>query len=79
VALLAIAGGAFAGESNKDTRADATEAVRHIDFTAVDVTATRDAPHIKWIRVNPKVTFNPLIRPRATWTAEMKASLDEVK
>ena len=55
--------------------ADRTE----IDFETVDVRAGIVGPDGKIVRERPKAKFNPLIRVRDDFRAEMNASIDAVK
>jgi len=50
-----------------------------IDFEGVDVTGELVKPQGQLLLDRKKASFNPLIRLREDFNAEMKQSLDEVK
>ena len=53
--------------------------VTEVDFDGVDVNATVDRPELSYVTDRPETTFNPLLRLRRNFTAEMNASVLEVR
>ena len=50
-----------------------------IDFEGVDVTGELVKPQGQLLLDRRKANFNPLIKLREDWNAEMKDSVDEIK
>lgn len=71
---------AFAQDSTDDSgRVIKYKARTEIDFEGVDVTGELVKPQGTLLLDRKKANFNPLIRLREDFNAEMKASIDEVK
>ena len=81
LATLALAAPAFAQD---DVDAETGQKIKYkerteIDFEEVDVSGELIKPEGQLLIERKKASFNPLIRFRENWDAEMKQSIDEVK
>lgn len=75
-----------AAATAQDTLTDVPEEVEvryqretHVDFETVNVGGTLVAPSVTWLEESQRKGFQPLIRLRVDWNAELSASLDEVR
>jgi hypothetical protein len=73
--ILSAATSAIAQESTQEVVHDRTE----IDFDEVSLTAELDRPNLTHVFETRRVQFNPLIRLRQHFDAEIASSVDEVK
>lgn len=74
--LVAVSAPAFA----QDEEAPVSYKERtEIDFEEVDVSGELIKPEGQLLIERKKASFNPLIRFRENWDAELKQSIDEVK
>ena len=62
-------------ETQKVKYKDRTE----LDFDGLELSASADRPGMALVVAPPQGTFNPLIKLRTSFSAEMKQSVDEVK
>jgi hypothetical protein len=84
--LLLIAGLSFssAAFAQEETDADSGRQIKYkerteIDFEGVDVTGELVKPQGQLLLDRRKAEFNPLIKLRADFNDEMKASVDQIK
>ncbi len=77
--IPALSTSAFAQETDDSGRVIKYKARTEIDFEGVDVTGELVKPRGTLLLDRKKANFNPLIRLREDFNAEMKASIDEVK
>ena len=78
-AVLILAGPAWSDDDGKASKRRAGPRVVHLDLDGAEVTATVTRPSVKWIGERPRPQFNPLIRLRTEFVAEMRDSIDEVR
>ncbi len=76
---MAMAAPASAQETDDSGRQIKYKERTEIDFEGLDVTGELVKPAGQLLLDRRKANFNPLIRMRENFTAEMKQSVDEVK
>lgn len=79
--LVALATFAFpaAAQDDDDSRKVIYKQKTEIDFEGLDVTGELQKPQSALVLDRKKANFNPLIKMRADFNAEMEQSVDEVK
>lgn len=70
---------AFAEDVDEEGRKVTYKQKTEIDFEGLDVSGELQKPAGSLVLDRKKATFNPLIKLRAEFNAEMRASVDEVK
>jgi hypothetical protein len=85
VLALASFGAVFAGgalaqdEEGEDGRKVQYKSKTEIDFEGLDVAGELQKPQSQLVLDRKKASFNPLIKLRADFNAEMEQSIDDVK
>ncbi len=81
VVLTAVAAPsfAFAEETDEEGRKVTYKQKTEIDFEGIDVSGELQKPAGSLVLDRKKASFNPLIKLRTEFNAEMRASVDEVK
>lgn len=77
--LAASSAPAFAQDGDEPSGPVSYKERTEIDFEEVDVSGELIKPEGQLLIERKKASFNPLIRFRENWDAEMKQSIDEVK
>ncbi|MDP2311193.1 MAG: hypothetical protein Q8P18_34550 [Pseudomonadota bacterium] len=75
----ALSGAAFAQEEEAEGRKVSYKQKTEIDFEGLDVSGELVKPSSALVLDRKKASFNPLIKLREDFNAEMEQSVDEVK
>jgi tRNA1(Val) A37 N6-methylase TrmN6 len=76
---IALSSTAFAQDEDESDREVRYKSRTEIDFEGVDVSGELLKPQGSLLLERRKASFNPLIKLRANFNAEMKESINEVK
>jgi hypothetical protein len=76
---LLLASIAFAGDDEEDDRKVVYKQKTEIDFEGLEVEGVLQKPQSALVLERKKASFNPLIKLRTDWNAEIDQSTDEIK
>jgi len=79
LALVGLAAPAFAQDEEEGDRKVQYKSKTEIDFEGLDVNGELQKPQSALVLDRKKASFNPLIKLRQDFNAEMEQSIDEVK